>query len=591
MCNCIIQASSKIKVKYSNQVSFQIFNAFFSLFYSLKFKTVVKTTLVNLCLNKRKNKLVKFSENTLILSKKLLFLFLLSCSWSLTAQEKTALSELEGKTLQNTVRFNFIPVQMPSDAFPQLKSTMGLLGVHYQIPINTWLYGGVGMHAALKGDQGGLFTLGVELGIKKQLFKNIFGDANVHFGGGGGYRYLVNDGAFINPNIGLTYQQKKYAFGVQYSHLNFYSGAIKSNSISFFLEIPSVLRFSEYKNAEKQFIAKNVSTDNFWKKPATKNALQVRFDFFKPIRNSKKDAANNFEPLTETLSVLGFEYQKYIQNNTFLFVHTDAIYKGLRAGFMDLFLGAGYHPYQNKYVNIFTKLALGAAGGRVAPEGGLMMYPSIGMDLKFTKNIALSSHAGYYRALDGDLEAYTIGFGLKYFSNAGGTKNNTEQESFTRFKTQGIKVHLQNQTYFNVPKTDSHLGPEHPNVNLQLIGFKISYNLNKTFYITGETGFAYQGESGGYAHGMAGFGMYSPSFFQDKVRVHLEISGGAAGGAGVDTGEGLVIKPTVGFDYEITNRISLFASSGKMISPVGSLNVNNINIGASFGLSTLTTQK
>ncbi len=88
--------------------------------------------------------------------------------------------------------------------------------------------------------------------------------------------------------------------------------------------------------------------------PVVKNVQQVRFDFFKPIGNSRKDNANNQEPLTETLYVLGFEYQKYISNNTFVFAHADAIYKGLRAGFMDLFFGAGYHPYQTeKYKSIY----------------------------------------------------------------------------------------------------------------------------------------------------------------------------------------------------------------------------------------------
>ncbi len=518
------------------------------------------------------------------MQKNLLFIFFFSLS--IVAQEKTSLAELKGETLENTIRINFIPVTMPSDEFPELANTMGLLGVHYQVPITKWLYGGVGMHAALTGDQGGLFTLGIELGIQKKLFKNIFADANLHFGGGGGYRYLVNDGAFINPNIGLKYQHKKYAFGVQYSHFNFYTGEIKSNSVSFFVEIPSILNFSEYKNAQKEFILQNVSSDSFWKKPATKSALQLRFDFFYPFGNSKKD---NGEALTQTLSVLGFEYQKYIQKSTFVFAHTDAIYKGLRAGFMDLFLGIGYHPYQHKSVNIFTKLAFGAAGGRVAPEGGLMLYPSAGMDLKFTKNIALSFHGGYYRALDGDLEAYTVGFGFKYFSNTGGTQNKFQKTNYTHFKTQGIRVDIQNQTYFKVPKTDDL--KDIFIADLQLIGFKVSYNFNKTFYLTGETGFAYEGRSGGYAHGMAGFGVASTPFLRDTAKIYLEIAGGAAGGAGVDTGEGLVVRPTLGISYEITNRISFFASGGKMISADGNFNVNNLNFGVSFGLATLTAKK
>ena len=142
---------------------------------------------------------------------------------------------------------------MPTGFDSSLKPTMGLMGLHYQMPINNWLYGGIGMYGAITGDQGGLFTLGIELGINKKIYNNLYLDANFHFGGGGGYRYLINDGAFINPNIGLQYKLDKFNIGLQYSHVDFYTGHIKSNSVSFFLEIPSVLKFTDYKNAQKRF--------------------------------------------------------------------------------------------------------------------------------------------------------------------------------------------------------------------------------------------------------------------------------------------------------------------------------------------------
>jgi len=467
------------------------------------------------------------SEVEMLIMTLSLFFVLFSLLFSLFytssfSQEKIA--TLKGTELKNSILLNFIPIQMPTDFDPRLKSTMGMMGLHYKVPINNWLYGGVGMSAAITGDQGGLFTLGAEVGVHKKLVADFYLDANFHFGGEGGYRYLINDGAFINTNIGISYKQRKYNLGIQYSHVNFYTGEIKSNSVSFFIEIPSKLRFTEYKNAQKEFIASNLSEPNFWKKPVVKNVQQVRFDFFKPFGNSRKDDTNNQEPLTETLYVLGFEYQKYISNNTFLFTHVDAIYKGLRAGFMDLFFGAGYHPYQTEKINLFTKIGIGAAGGRIAPEGGLMMYPSAGIDVKISEKLAVSSHLGYYRAIAGNLEAYTYGVGIKYYGFNGGTEN------YNLFRTQGIRIGFQNQTYLDILKTDS------PNVDLQLLGKQINYDINNTFYLIGEVGFAYQGKSGGYAHGMAGIGIYSPYFFNDKLRAHLEGMAGAAGGAGVDTG-------------------------------------------------------
>ncbi|CAA0180213.1 conserved hypothetical protein. probable transmembrane protein [Tenacibaculum maritimum] len=509
----------------------------------------------------------------------LIFLFLLPHCFS---QQKN-LEEFQGKKLVNRVRLNFIPVQMPTSSFPNLKNTMGLMGLHYQVPFNEWLYGGAAIHSAITGDQGGLFTLGIEVGIHKHLFKNLYFDTNFHFGGGGGYRYLVNDGAFINTNLGLQYKKKAFSFGVQYSHLNFYSGKIKSNSISLFLEIPSILRFTDYQQAQKEFINTSLSKNNLWKRAAIKNAQQVRFDFFFPFGNSRKDNANQQAPLRATLYVIGFEYQKYMNEEVFLFAHTDAIYKGLRAGFMDLFFGAGYRLNLSERLNLFGKLGIGAAGGRIAPEGGLMMYPSAGINLALSNRFSLSSHGGYYRAITGDLEAYTLGFGLKYTSFNGGTYFATEE--YQNLYTQGIRIALLNQSYFKVAKTDA------PKTDLQLLAIQLNYDINNTFYVIGEAGFAYKGKSGGYAHGLVGIGLYSPRFLDEKLRVHLEGMIGAAGGAGVDTGEGIVIRPSLGISYHISPSISLFSSIGKMVAPFGNMNTSNINAGLSFELSTLSASK
>lgn len=526
-----------------------------------------------------------FKSRTILSQNKifLFFIVLLVIFIVTPLQSQENLSTLKGRELHNKVRLNFIPVSMPIQEFPKLKPTMGLAGLHYQIPFNNWLYGGIAFHFATTGDQGGLFTLGTEIGINKKIYNNLYADANFHFGGGGGYRYLVNDGGFINPNIGLQYKKKNFSFGVQYSHINFYSGKIKDDAVSVFIEIPSILRFTDYKQAHKKFIANNLSSDAFWNTPPVKNAQQVRFDFFLPFGKSKKD---DNSPLTETLYVIGFEYQKNLNKNAFLFIHTDAIYKGLRAGFMDLFFGMGYQPYQSKHFIFFTKLGIGAAGGRVAPEGGLMLYPSAGIDIKLLNNIAISTHAGYYRAIMGDLEAYTFGFGLKYSGLNGGAKT---LDTKSTFHTQGIRAEIQNQTYFKVAKTDDIFNKKF--VDLQIIGLKINYDLNQWLYIAGEAGFTYSGRSGGYAHGVIGGGVYSPKTLNNKVRGFIEFMAGAGGGAGIDTNEGVIIRPTLGISYDISDRISFLASAGKLHSPFGNVNANNINIGLSFNLSTLAVKK
>lgn len=501
-----------------------------------------------------------------------------------TAQHKLPLIKLSGQELKSNVRVQFTPVQMPLSIDPALKPTMGLWGLHYLAPINSKFYGGLGMKAAVTGDQGGLFTLGVDVGFQQKIIPNLLLDANFHFGGGGGYRYLVNDGAFVNPNIGLKYCFDQFNVGLQYAHLNFYTGKIKSNSVSVFIEIPSVLRFTDYKNRNQQFESTEADKNTFWDKWAQNNAQQIRFDYFFPFGNSRNDNNNQQSPLTNTLHVLGFEYQKYIQPKTFVYVHTDAIYKGLTAGFMDLFIGAGYHPYKSKDFNFFTKFGLGAAGGRVAPEGGLMMYPSIGIDYKIYKQFSVTAHGGYYRALDGDLEAYTLGFGIKYNAiNGGVIKNDTE--TYNQFKTKGIRVGVYNQRYLK-----AHRVGDIP-IDLDLIALHLSYDLTKYLFAVGETAFSYTGESGGFAHGLVGLGLNSPTIIKDNVRFYTEVLAGAAGGGGVDTGEGVVIKPSVGVSCKLYKPISLYASYGKVISPFGNLNTLNINAGLTFDFSVLAVKE
>lgn len=523
---------------------------------------------------------------------RLFFWGFILCFFQGIAQENNSLSTLEQYKLNKKIRLNYIPVSMPKNANERV---MDLGGLHYLIPITKNIYGGINTHAALWGDQGGLFTLGVELGINQPLSSKISLDANLDFGGGGGYRALINKGAYINPNIGLSYQFPKLNIGLQYSHFNFYSGSIKSNSLSLYIEIPTEIHVSNYQKSHQTYTKLEASSG--WNKPYTKGGFMMKFDQFFPFGGTKKDEEQNSELLTNTLYLIGFEYQKYISENSFVFIHTDAIYKGLEAGFMDIFGGFGYEPVQAKYVDVFTKLALGASGGRIQAEGGATIYPTIGLDFKISNHFTISTHAGYVRALDGDFEAYALGAGLRYINKTGGTYSKFTSEKASKVKTQGLRVSVQHQTYFKLKRFQrENRGP----LDLHLLALQLNYDLSPYFYLAGQTAFAYEATylqddirnklgAGGYADGMVGLGVYSPIFAKEKLQLFAEAFIGAGGGAGIDTGEGIINKLKVGAYVRINHYLSLLASGGKVISPITNLNSNNINLGLSIDFSTLTS--
>lgn len=526
--------------------------------------------------------------------KKIITILILMFSFQNYSQDLT-LDDLETKTLHNSIRLNHIFLNQPDITFNYgdgssytLMPRMGLLGLNYNIPLNDWLYTGAGFHAASFGDQGGLFTLGVNLGVNFPIYNSLFFDANVHFGGGGGFRTLVNGGAIVYPNIGLQYKLKNFSFGVQYGVVDFPSGIQGDDNVSFFVEIPTTLRVASYKNVSNIIDANQSFTNKFWDSPAVKSVQQVKFDFFFPIGNTRNDGNGNFnnpQPINNVLYIIGFEYQRYLNRNTFLYAHLDTMYYGLRAGFMDLFFGAGKNFIEREYFNFFAKFGLGAAGGRIYPENGLTMYPSLGFDVRFSKHLGLSFHGGYHRAIDASFEAITSGISLKYYSLSGGVKDPYGNEKIKSIKTQGIHLSVQNQSYFDVAKTDS------PNVNLQHIALKINYDITKRFYFSGEASFAYDGKSGGYAHGIFGFGVKSNRFFNEKISLFAETAAGVAGGAGVDTGEGFLIRPSLGINYHITNDFSFNISGGQMIAPLGSVNSPNLNIGITYSFSMLNAKK
>ena len=520
------------------------------------------------------------------MKKLLLLLFITSSFYSFS--QSYDLSELKGKELHNKIRLNYILIHQPVDQVGYaLKPTMGFIGLNYNIPINDWLYTGAGFHSAITGDQGGLFTLGVNLGVNLPIYKNLYFDANVHFGGGGGYRSLVNGGGIIYPNAGLQYKKNGYSVGVQYGSVNFFTGIQKNDNVPFFVEIPSLLRTSSYSNAQKTFTVNNTSKDEFWQKPAVKSVQQVTFDYFFPVGDSRSDASTSpqYHALDNTLSIIGFEYQRYLTSDTFIYAHVDAMYSGLIAGFMDMFFGVGKNFIETKHVNFFAKMGIGAAGGRIFPENGLTIYPSTGFDVKLTDKFGVSAHGGYHRSVGGTFEAYTAGFSLKYYGLSGSIDAPFTDDKASAIKTQGIQLGVQNQTYFDVAKFGI------PDSDLQLISLKVMYDINKRFYLAGEASFAYEGESGGYAHGIFGLGIRSNRFLNNKLSTFAELAAGVAGGGRVDSGEGVLIRPTAGISYHANDDLSFSIAGGQMWSPFGNVNSTNINIGLAYGLSILNAKK
>ena len=250
---------------------------------------------------------------------------------------------------------------------------------------------------------------------------------------------------------------------------------------------------------------------------------------------------------------------------------------------MDLFLGAGYHFSFNKNrTNILTKFGMGAGGGGgVSSQGGFLIYPDLSIEQHITNNTYLSINKGFLMSPNSFFKTSTLGIGLKYYSNINGISEKSKDKKGI-FK--GVEVIVKQDAYLNAKRISN------PTEDLHQISLQLNYHLNKNIYLAGQTSFANFGNAGAYAEGVVGFGVQSNYFFNTKINMFLQSLAGGAGGGNISTGEGLIIKPSMGLNYQVNSSISIRVATGYVKTLVGELSSPFFNLGISYRLAFLTSK-
>ena len=501
--------------------------------------------------------------------KKLLVVFIFLCSSHIQSQEK------KNVPLKNTQKgffaVDYISVDMPTtvDGFNEIH--MGLMGIHYNLAFDKF-YTGLGMYGSVRGIRGGFFTLGVNAGFKNYLTDKVFIDTGIHFGGGGGAGAPDGGGAFILPHVNLGIQFKNFSFTTGYSYINFFDGgAIKSHQLHIGVQVPINLYSATFVNSEKKFTINDLEPTDWNKKPK-----KVSFILHLNNLSVKKSGAL----VGKTVRLAGFEFNSYINTNWFYFTKFDGAYDGIKAGYMNVLLGAGHHFYFNKNrTNILTKFGIGAGGGGgVDSQGGFLIYPDLSIEQQISNNTYLSINKGFLMSPNSYFKTSTIGIGIKYYSNINGISKNISSKN-KRFK--GFEAIIKQETYFNAKRITD------PTENLHQISLQLNYHLTKNMYLAGQTSFANFGNAGAYAEGIVGFGLESNYFINNRINVFLQGLIGAAGGGNISTGEGFIIKPSIGLNYNINSNISIRSSGGYVKALGGELSNLFFNIGLSYRLAFL----
>ena len=112
---------------------------------------------------------------------------------------------------------------------------------------------------------------------------------------------------------------------------------------------------------------------------------------------------------------------------------------------------------------------------------------------------------------------------------------------------------------------------------MQLLNVDFDYFIQKRWYATGQTAFAYSGKNtGGYFSGMLGAGGETP-MFGNHFYGFGELLVGTGGGAGLDIGEGALYEPVAGLGYAVTSTTSVQLSVGRLMAFIGRFNSTVMN--------------
>ncbi|WP_010178497.1 hypothetical protein [Aquimarina agarilytica] len=491
------------------------------------------------------------------------------------AQKSSVIPEFKSQKAQASL--DFLSIKMPDDN----EANMGFSGIHYNLKFNDF-YSGLGIYGSVSGIRGGFFTLGINAGIQKEITPKLFIDTGIHFGGGGGAAAPDGGGAFILPHISLGYQFNKFSVTGGYSYVNFFDdGDIKSDQFYVSLQVPISFDYSNYLHAEKKYTT-NELKGSFWEKISNRISVMAHLNNLSPMG----DSVNNFGVSLndKTIRLSGVEINSYITNNWFWLFKTDGAYSGIPAGYMDIFIGGGYHFSMNKNrTNILAKVAVGAGGGGgVDSQGGTLLYPDISIEQKLYDDFYISVNKGFMLSPNQHFNASTLGLGLKYYVNTEGSL--ADQKDLTKTKFKGLNIIVKQDVYTNAKRVTN------PTEDLYQISLQVDLFLKKYIYATGQTSFANFGNAGAYAEGILGVGLQSASLIDKKISVFAQVLGGAAGGGNISTGQGFIVKPSIGFYYHLTDKLNFRAAIGYVKASGGELNSTAFNFGLSYRFSLLTAK-
>lgn len=471
-------------------------------------------------------------------------------------------------------RLSYDSLSLPND------EKLGLLGTNYLLDFND-SYIGLGVYSAVDGERGGFFTGGVELGHQFELYEGFAIDGGLFVGGGGGGSAPQGGGLMLRPHLGVVLDIGFADLGSGISKVRFPNGAIDSDQLNLQLDIPFGFVYKSSNSAKSNnndvLALASVSGNHVGWKDHYMAPTYQHYMIDKAVKNTSGQL------MTNDMDLIGFEYGTKLSRDYYLYLETAGAGSSGTDGFAEVLGGIGHSGALTRNFGFNIKTALGAAGGgNVETGGGIIHKQGVGLYIRPFDRVVISAEIGRVGAFDGEFKATTSKISLQYpfkLLSSGGYVRKASNYDYTDDGMWAVRTI--NQTYLG---SDT-LRKNGSNDSVQLLGIKLDRYLDDDAYLTGQALAAYQGEAGGYAVGLVGFGQEFK--VDDRLSLFAEVSTGVAGGGGINTGGGAIVQPMLGLNYKLNSDFILQTSIGKLKSIKNGGDTNVIEFGLQYKFKTV----
>lgn len=434
---------------------------------------------------------------------------------------------------------------------------LGLVGLSGTVDFGSF-YLGPGFYGAARGERGGLFTFGLEGGLRGRPFSGLplEWDAGLFVGGGGGAAAPQGGGLMLRPHAGAALALGRFRLGAELSRVRFPSGGIDSAQLA---------------------ISVAFTTDHLWA------PMDLSGDTFEgPVRWDgrgfegeilKVDPASGVRTrggaLQAPFDLAGFAVSRDLRGPFFRYFGADGAARGGSSGYAQALAGLGLRARIAGPLGVEARLGAGLGGGGDVDTGGGFLVSGEGALTLGLAGWRASAGLGFLRAPGGQLQSRTLSFRIAHRLSVPTPWK--DGETLGAFTLADWRMGSGLLVYRRAQRQDGTAGA------IQVMTLRADRMLGGGFYLSGEAGSASGGGAGGYSTGLAGLGWQTPAFA--RQRLFLEAAAGAGGGGGLRSGGGLLVSARAGWRLELPLGLGLDAAVGKVRAPRGDLDTATYGLG------------